>query len=151
MTKILLINPAIKGSLYKTLSLGIAYVGASLKKAGYDVTLIDSSLSNIDVGEITNLAAGLRPDYVGLTGFTLQYPAVREIFSAIKRLNQNIITVFGGQHASALTEYVMKDIPQIDFIIRGEGEVAFPALIEALTAGDKDFRQIAGLAFWGKW
>lgn len=147
MAKILLINPPTKGSLYKTPCLGIAYVGASLKKAGYDVTLIDGSLSDIDVGGITNLVAGLHPDYVGVTGFTLQYPAVREIFSVIKQLNRNIITVFGGQHASALTEYVMKDIPDIDFTIKGEGEVAFPILIEALAAGDKDFKQIAGLAF----
>lgn len=147
MTKILLINPPTKGSLYKTPCLGIAYVGASLKKAGYDVRLIDGSFSDIDVGGITKLVAGLHPDYVGLTGFTLQYPAVREIFSAIKRQNQNIVTVFGGQHASALTQYVMKDIPEIDFTIKGEGEVAFPALIEALAAGDKDFGQIAGLAF----
>ena len=147
MTKILLINPAIKGSFYKTPCLGIAYVGASLKKAGHNVTLIDGSLSNIDTKGITRLVAELRPNYVGVTGFTLQYPAVKDIFAAVKRLNQHIITVFGGQHASALTEYVMKDAPAVDFSINGEGEVAFPTLIEALAVGDKDFKQIAGLAF----
>lgn len=147
MTKILLINPTVKGSFYQTPCLGIAYIGASLKKGGYDVTLIDGSLSNIDTKEITRLVAELRPDYVGLTGFTLQYPEVRKILRVVKRINQHIITVFGGQHASALTEYVMTDLPEVDFIIKGEGEIAFPALIKALATSDKDFKQIAGLAF----
>ena len=104
--------------MYKTPCLGLAYVGASLKKAGHDITLADGSLYDIDTKEIIRLVTELCPDCVGATGFTLQYPAVREIFPAIKRVNQQITTVFGGQHASALTEYVVKETPEIDFAIK---------------------------------
>ena len=92
MTNILLINPSVKGSMYKTPCLGIGYVGASLKKAGHDVTLVDGSLYDIDTKVINRLVTELCPDYIGVTAFTLQYPAVKEIFPAIKRLNQQIIT-----------------------------------------------------------
>ena len=51
MSRILLVNPSVKGSLYKTPCLGIAYIGASLKQAGHDVTLVDGSLIDIDAGE----------------------------------------------------------------------------------------------------
>lgn len=147
MTKILLINPSIRGSLYATPCLGLAYVGAALQKAGHDVTLCDGSLSLIDADAVVRLVAEAGPDCVGITGFTLQYQVAREIFPAVKRSNPDIITVFGGQHASALTEYVMNDVPDIDFGIRGEGEIAFPALLEAFTSGNEDFKQIAGLAY----
>ncbi|GAF98726.1 unnamed protein product, partial [marine sediment metagenome] len=128
MTRILLINPSVKGSMYKTPCLGMGYVGASLKKAGHEVTLRDGSLSEIDREETTRLVTELSPDYLGVTGFTLQYPAAKEIFRAAKQINPSIVTVFGGQHASALPEYVMKETPEIDFTIKGEGEIAFPAL-----------------------
>ena len=133
--------------MYKTPCLGMGYVGASLKKAGHDVTIFDGSLSNIDGKEIIRLVTELCPDYIGVTGFTLQYLAAKEIFRAVKQINPGIVTVFGGQHASALTECVMKETPEIDFIIKGEGEIAFPALVEGLATRDKGFKQVGGLAF----
>lgn len=150
LPKILLINPPIKGSPYKTPPLGIAYVGAALKRVGHEVMLIDCCLEEISIDEIIRSVARLAPDYVGVTGFAIQYPAVRELFPAIKRVNPAITTVFGGHHASVLTEYVMKDIPEIDFAIKGEGEIAFPALIKTLISRDgdnKDLKLIPGVAF----
>ena len=88
MTRILLINPSVKGSMYKTPCLGMGYVGASLKKAGHDVTIFDGSLSNIDGKEIIRLVTDLYPDYIGVTAFTLQYPAAKEIFRAAKQHNR---------------------------------------------------------------
>jgi len=150
-SKILLINPPIEGSPYKTPLLGIAYVGAALQRAGCDVMLIDCCLEDTNnIDDILNLVVRVGPEYVGVTGFTIQYPAVKELFPAIKRMNPAITTVMGGHHASVLTEYVMKDIPEIDFTIRGEGEIAFPALIQVLSAGDKsnnNFKSIPGIAF----
>ncbi len=146
MSRVLLINPSIKGSMYQTPCLGLGYIGASLKKAGHDVTVIDGCLSNVNVKRVVSLMDELRPDCIGVTGFTLQYPTIREIFPAVKQLNPHITTVFGGQHASALTEYVMKETPEIDFTIKGEGENAFPALLAALSDGG-NLRKIDGLAF----
>jgi len=122
-------------------------MGASLKKAGHDVTIIDACLSDMEFSDVTKLTVGLSPDYVGITGFTVQYSGAKRLFSEIKHLNHNIITVFGGQHASALTEYVMNDVPEIDFTIRGEGENAFPELVKALSLGNDHFKQVAGLAY----
>ena len=41
----------------------------------------------------------------------------------------------------------MNDVPEIDFTIKGEGEIAFPMLIEALSGTDRQYDQVAGLAF----
>ena len=122
MARVLLINPSIKGSMYQTPCLGLGYIGASLKKAGHDVTVIDGCLSDVNAKRVIGLTDELRPDCIGVTAFTLQYVAIREIFHVVKQLNPHIMTVFGGQHASALTEYVMKENPEIDFTIKGEGE-----------------------------
>ena len=150
MPKVLLINPPIVGSFYNTPPLGLAYVGTALKKAGHDVVLVDCCSRNMKLDSLAGLVTQLHPDYVGVTGFTIQYPAVRKLFPAIKQVDSAITTVFGGPHASVLTEYVMSDIPEIDFVIKGEGENAFPALIEALANGhrsDNNLRVIPGIAF----
>lgn len=147
MSTIVLINPPIPFSFYKTPCLSLGYVGASLKKAGHDITIIDGCLAGKGLGELANQAIALRPDYVGITGFTLQYTGAKRLFSLIKSFNPNIITVFGGPHASALTEYVMSDVPEIDFTIRGEGEVAFAELVKSLNAGNENYKSVAGLAY----
>lgn len=144
---VLLVNPTIQRSEYKTPYLGIAYVGAALKRAGHEVTFLDGCLSKIDADTIVDVVAHLQPDYVGVAAFTLQYFAASRILRSVKGVNREITTILGSHHASALPEYTLKDVPEIDFVIKGEGEVAFPALIKALATGEKDLRRVPGLAF----
>ena len=80
MANVLLVNPAIRGSLYKTPCLGMAYVGASLKKAGHNVTLVDGSLCDTSTEVIQNLVRQLRPDFVGVTGLVCSITAHRMCF-----------------------------------------------------------------------
>ena len=147
MANVLLINPSIRRSYYKTPCLGLGYVGASLKKAGHSVTVADGSLYSVDVRKTTQLISELRPDYVGVSAFTLQYISAKDILRSVKRVDPSITTVFGGPHATCLTRHVMMEVPEIDFVIGGEGETAFPALIEALATRDDQYQQMAGVAY----
>ena len=53
--------------------------------------------------------------------------------------------VLGGHHPSAMPESVMASAA-VDFVIRGEGEVAMPLLAKALSEGSR-YDAIPGLAF----
>ncbi len=53
--------------------------------------------------------------------------------------------VMGGHHPSAMPESVMASAA-VDFVIRGEGEVAMPLLAKALSEGSR-YDAIPGLAF----
>ena len=63
----------------------------------------------------------------------------------VKAHLSNAKIVLGGHHPSALPESVM-DSTAVDFIIRGEGEVAMPPLARAISEGRR-YDDIPGLGF----
>jgi anaerobic magnesium-protoporphyrin IX monomethyl ester cyclase len=119
MSKVLLINPPIKASHYLFPPLGLGYLGSALKSRGYEVKVFDYRLRS--------RFEDYNPDWVGITGFTVQYPVMKEIAAYWKSKGKKVI--MGGVHVSALPEYTLKDCPSIDYVIKGEGETAFPDLI----------------------
>src|SRR6185295_7137865 len=54
------------------------------------------------------------------------------ICQALKRRSPYVITVLGGTHASATSHQTLRDFQAVDFIVRGEGELAFSALLETI-------------------
>ena len=63
-----------------------------------------------------------------------------------KRVSPDINTVLGGLHFSALAEDVLHQHPQIDFIVRGEGEVTLTELVSCLDENEVP-DSVHGLAF----
>ena len=78
-------------------------------------------------------------------------PYVREAIrtaEVVKACRPDAKIVLGGHHPSTMPESVMTS-PAVDFVIRGEGEVAMPLLAEALSEGRR-YDSIAGLVFRNK-
>ena len=71
--------------------------------------------------------------------------SVLEAFSIVKR-ETSIKTVVGGPHASLIPDETVSH-PLVDFLIQGEGEIAFLELCRALKNGG-DYKKIEGL--WWK-
>lgn len=118
--KILLVNPPSPGQYHLYPPLGMGYVGSALKARGHEVRVLDCYLQDkID---------GYKPDWVGITGLSPQYPAMKELARWGKSLGA--VVVMGGIHASSLPEFVLKDCPEVDYVVKGEGELAFPDLVE---------------------
>ena len=75
-------------------------------------------------------------------------PYVREAIhtaEVVKACLPDAKIVLGGHHPSAMPESVMASAA-VDFVIRGEGEVAMPLLAKALSEGSR-YDAIPGLAF----
>lgn len=65
--------------------------------------------------------------------------------AAIKRHHPDCRIVMGGHHPTALPESVLES-PDVDFVLRGEGERSLPLLAERLRAGAA-LDDIPGIAF----
>jgi anaerobic magnesium-protoporphyrin IX monomethyl ester cyclase len=68
-----------------------------------------------------------------------------ETAETVKSYHPGCKIVIGGHHATAMPQSVMASAA-VDFVVRGEGEVAMPRLARALSKGT-DFESIEGLAF----
>jgi magnesium-protoporphyrin IX monomethyl ester (oxidative) cyclase len=96
--------------------------------------------------EIIRRIAEAKPDLVGFSClFSSQFPAIRSLAEKVKRLDAGIITVAGGTHPSFRARSCLEST-QLDYIVRGEGELGFSRLIDALKSGG-DVSKIPGLAF----
>jgi len=69
---------------------------------------------------------------VGITCVTPSFHIAKTICRKIKGKNKKIICVVGGPHVTYLSKEVLQNNPEIDIVVRGEGEIPFLNLINNL-------------------
>lgn len=126
--------------LYEPLAL--EYLGAGLKLDGHDVRLLDTRLDP----DIEPALAEFKPEIVGLTGYTVQVPAICSLADRIKSLAPGTTIVVGGHHATVRARDFNR--PSIDMLVIGEGVEAMREIAGRLNRGS-DLSSIRGLAFPG--
>jgi len=113
--------------------IGIAYISAVLKKAGFSVfTLNLNHLSGSVAGIIRDEVTKNGIDVVMTGGLTGQYGAMREVFEAAKAIRPSIVTVAGGGLISSAPEPAMEALQFADYGVIGEGEIIICELCSAL-------------------
>ncbi len=79
------------------------------------------------------------PDLVAFMTDCDSYHHVVRICQALKSQNSNVLTLLGGVHASMVHREILENFPEIDFVLRGECELAFPDFVDCLgNASDLD-------------
>jgi radical SAM superfamily enzyme YgiQ (UPF0313 family) len=120
-------------------NLGIASLGANIDP-GHEVYLVDLIRQRQGLKKhLLRRLTAIRPDLVGLSTMTWQYPTCVRIIRLIKRVLPEVRIAIGGYHATLMAEEIASsdDAQNIDFMIRGEGEEAFRRLVNALSGEDR--------------
>jgi anaerobic magnesium-protoporphyrin IX monomethyl ester cyclase len=163
--KILLVNPPqtfFHGSEAPAgnLPLGLMYIAATLKKAGYMVEILDAFMAGsiFDRTEDTE-TVGMpferikqeiqerKPDIVGIAGpFTCQMENSLRVSRLAKEVSPSILTVVGGPHASIAPEEVLIREKSVDVVVMGEGEYAMVE-VAGFFEGKKTLTQVLGIAY----
>lgn len=89
----------------------------------------------------------LSPGIIGISGTSLTRFESFKIANIAKRVSREIVTVYGGVHATFTAEDILSHIEDIDYIIHGEGEETFFELAGALTGKQKDLESVKGISF----
>jgi len=126
--------------------LGIGYLAAVLEKNGYDVNVIDCQALPLTLAEVENELRKRKPDVVGLTSTTLTYKSALEIIKVAKKVLPNSLTVIGGSHVTFWDENALKECPQLDVVVRKEGEETLVELMQKLEKGES-FSDVLGITF----
>lgn len=115
--------------------LGIAYVASSLRAAGHEIELLDGKLDQLTVDEIVTRVRDGRPDLVGITCMTVEYPRAVEIARRIKHDRMDVPIVVGGAHVNAVGRQALEECDAFDYACIGEGEYLACELADALETG----------------
>ncbi|AWB48031.1 magnesium-protoporphyrin IX monomethyl ester anaerobic oxidative cyclase [Gemmobacter aquarius] len=128
----------------------VAYLTGSLRAAGFqDIHFIDAMTYHIGPEDLRKRLAELQPDVVGTTAITPAIYEAEAVLQIAAEVVPNALRVLGGIHATFMFRQVLTEAPQVDVIVRGEGEEIMVALMQAVDQGrwPADRRKIKGLAF----
>jgi len=125
--------------------LSLSYLAGVLVQEGIEVKILDFLVTRYHPRKLRRALEEYRPQLVGATCVTLNYPIARRMLKACKAFDPHIFTVIGGPHVTFALEETLLQSPWIDAIVIGEGERTLVELARAVEE-DKDIRQVAGIA-----
>lgn len=114
------------------------------KKCGYTVDLIFPEIEMLSDQAIYERLRNNNYDIVGLGGFWDWLPNGIKLAGIAKKALPEASVVMGGVMASPIPEFVLRN-SHTDFVVRGEGELAFADLIKALI-NRQDTTKIKGVS-----
>ncbi len=122
--------------------LGIAYLAAVLRQIGAEVEILDATFVKQPLRVLRDKLQAAHYDVVGITALTSMISEVRDIAALVERIDPATTVVVGGPHATMLPDETL-ELPGVDAVAVGEGEVSFRRLVEA----DLDFSRVPGFRY----
>src|SRR6185369_15402198 len=142
--------------------LGLAYIAAAVKEAGFDYHVIDGTGEALDSirpypDRSDFMTQGLSyeeivsriPPHTDVIGigcmFSTLWPLTRGVSEAVRARFPDALLVLGGEHGTAVPELVLRTSP-VDVVVLGEGEETIVNLLRA-RRDSKSLRDVKGIAF----
>ncbi len=126
--------------------LGLTYVAAAFETAGAEVKIFDYVVFSYTKEKLEKQLESFQPDVVGATCVTMNFYKTQQILLDVKNYNPDIITIMGGPHVSFTVEETLRQYPEIDLIVIGEGEDTIAELTPVIKQRNK-WRGISGIAY----
>ena len=141
--RVILVNPpGTEQAGYTPSPLGLLYLAAYLRHKNKQVNLavIDGAIEGS--GQVKKKLIDFHPDLVGILVLTPARFEALKVAHLAKRLNSGCEIVFGGVHPTFMWQQMMSHYKEIDYIVRGEGEITFYQLVSG-----KRLTEIDGLVW----
>ncbi len=144
MIDVLLVNPREEGAFFEKMPpLGLAYIAATLEKHGYSVRIVDFEVED---GTLPVWLDEYQPRYLGISGTSHTRFESFRLAREAKHYLPDIITIYGGVHATFTGLSTLQHIEDIDYVVCGEGEHTIVQLLDQLAIG-KEPKGVRGICF----
>jgi len=147
--KVLLLQPPVGYAMpqyFQAESLGLGYIGAVLRRDGHEVEILDAQIQGLRPREAIKEILARDFDCLGMTASHEQKKMLLWTASAVRRAKKSAILIAGGYLPTLSAEHLLAACPELDFAIRGEGEVAVSEVFRRI-ARDEDWREAPGVAY----
>lgn len=122
-------------------------LASELNARGHNATVLDLEVTPGGLSALDAVLAEKQPALVGVSVVTPHVPGAAGLLAMVRARLPKVFTIAGGPHATALPEDLLDEIPELDAICVGEGDVSLVEVCDALQAdGDRaSLTAIAGL------
>lgn len=125
--------------------IGLSYVASATRRAGHEVRFVDLLTARDPQAALRAALHDFQPEVIGISVRNIDNVVYQRLHTHLGELAQFIATiraasdqrlpiVLGGPAISILGTAALRHL-DADYAVRGEGEITFPALLEALAAG----------------
>jgi anaerobic magnesium-protoporphyrin IX monomethyl ester cyclase len=127
--------------------LGLIYVATAAQKTlGDKINIVDAYSEGLYAEEAAAQVLAHRPDIFGLSVLSTNINRGLKLLKLVKKARPSVTTVLGGQHATLFDRLILREVSEVDMVLRGEGEESFPKLCQALQ-GNQDLNGQSGLSY----
>jgi anaerobic magnesium-protoporphyrin IX monomethyl ester cyclase len=127
-----------------TLLILAAYVEQEIPEL--EIEILDCQAEKLNWKDIEKYIESSKPSMVLTSGFTCNAYTCARTCEIAKKVDNDIVTVVGGIHFSFTPEESLLNFPEIDFIVRGEGEITIVDLIKTLN-NNRKLDNVLGISF----
>jgi len=150
MNRVLIIVPRYvpyKVKAYYEFPLGLAYISASLKRAGHEVDVLNLNHYEGSPRElIQKKFSEQNYRYAMSGGLSAHYKQLKGIVENVRGVSKNAIVVLGGGVMSSTPELMYIHLNP-DYMVLGEGEITIVELLSEIESGGKNLKSVKGIGF----
>jgi len=144
MNKIYLVSPSTRK--YKSPHYSLEYIKFYIMDNGYDAEIVDCSYYGSGFEEVITKFKEDEKPIIGLTSYTRDRFYAYDLTRKIRLEIPDSCIVVGGRHFSCLADETLKNLPEVDIVVRGEGEITFKEICDSVY-NNKSLHDIEGISF----
>ncbi|MCP5115760.1 MAG: cobalamin B12-binding domain-containing protein, partial [bacterium] len=104
-------------------SLGLLHLAAQVRANGWETAITESDVEELDVQGVVDKVVKQRPDYVGITLFTVGVWSAAKIAEQLKERLPGVTIIVGGPHISSMGPETLEFFDAFDVAAVGEAEL----------------------------
>lgn len=109
-------------AFYNMIPLGLANIAGLLEQNNFTIKIVDF---NFYKGDFRRDLKKWNPKIIGIGGTTATRKGSFLTAKLTKKVLPDVPIVYGGVHATFTAKDTLKNVAEIDYIVRGEGEFTF--------------------------
>ncbi|MFZ2088632.1 MAG: radical SAM protein [Desulfobaccales bacterium] len=127
--------------------LGLIYIATAAQKTlGDKIIIVDAYSEGLYAEEAAARVLSHQPDVFGLSVMSTNINRGLKLLKMVKQARPTVTTVLGGQHATLFDRLLVREVPEADMVLRGEGEESFPKLCQTLQR-NQGLNGLPGLSY----
>lgn len=99
---------------------------------GYTANIIDCTQYNEDLNDVISLIKKDQNPIVGITSSTRDRFYAYDLIRKIRTEVPSSTIIVGGRHFGYLPEETLRELPEVDIVVRGEGEITLKEICDSI-------------------